>query len=212
MTNFQIRYLRRAKLVAHMLLLAPFIRMVGLNGSLTRGEAKKTSDIDYLVIIKSKRIWTGRAFVTILTHLTGLRRRDNYIAGRICLNRYQTDDYLTIFPHNAYHARTFSKLWPLLNISKTYEKYVQKNQWMEKRGYPFENNEENLQKNALFSALRQLNEFILSGYLGDIIENKLGEYQKKRIMNNIKTITAPKGRIRVSDKELCFHPLKKLTK
>lgn len=208
MTYIQKKYLNRAKLVAHILLLAPFVRMVGLNGSLTRGEAKKSSDIDFLVIIKAKRIWTGRAFVTLLTHLTGLRRYGPNIAGRICLNRYQTNDYLTIFPHDSYHAQTFSKLWPLINISKTYEKYVQKNKWMNEMGFRLEKNEENLQRNAILSAFRSIGEFILSGYLGDIIEKKLGEYQKKRIMNNTKTINTPKGRIRISDKELCFHPVK----
>ena len=207
--QIQKKYIRRAKFASHTLLLTPFIRLVGLNGSLTRGEAKKTSDIDFFVVCKQGRIWTCRIFVILIIQLLGIRRHGNKIAGRICLNRYQTDDYLVIFPHDDYHATTFSKLWALINIDKTYEKYLQKNQWMEKMRYGLKKNEKYLQKNVIFSVIRYFGEMILSGGLGNIIEKKLGDYQKRRILGDIRTRNAPKGRIRVSDKELCFHPPKK---
>ncbi|OGD57191.1 hypothetical protein A2V71_02110 [Candidatus Berkelbacteria bacterium RBG_13_40_8] len=208
--DIQKKYLKRAKIVAYLLQLAPFVRMVGLNGSLTRWQARESSDIDFLIIAKRNRIWTCRIFVTLITHLTGLRRYGDKTAGRICLNRYQTDNFLDIQPHNDYHARTFSQTWPLVNVNKTYEKFIQKNVWMAKMGYSFKKNEKNLQKNVIFASIRKMKEWILNGSFGDAVEKTLGNYQKKRILSDIRTRKAPKGRVRVSDRELCFHPLKEV--
>lgn len=206
MTKFQKEYLRRAKVVAFWLQLAPFIKMVGLNGSLSRGEAKETSDIDFLIIAQKNRIWTCRMFVTFMTELSGYRRQGEKIAGMICLNRYQTNDYLTILPKNEYHARVFSQLIPLVDIDNTYEQYIKANTWMAKLGWLVRENRKMIAHSQFLSTLRNFKERCLSGSFGDWLESVLKYYQKRRILRDKRTLTAATGRIRVSDKELCFHP------
>jgi predicted nucleotidyltransferase len=208
MKNFQKIYLRRAKIVAWLLQSAPFIRMVGLNGSLATGKAKEYSDIDFLIITKKDRIWTNRAFVTFMTHLTGLRRYSNKISGRICLNRYQTEDFVEIFPHNEYHARCFAFLVPLVDIDNTYNRYVKKNQWMRSLGYPVKISKNNFEENIILKSIRHLFEKILKGKCGNWMEIKLKNFQKRKILSDPRTLESPKGRVRISDKELCFHPIK----
>lgn len=206
--DFIDKYWQRAYRVAKFLQLAPFIKMIGVNGSLSSGRANKSSDIDFLIITKAGRIFTARFIVTFLTHLTGYRRHGNKVAGRICLNRYQTDELLEILPHDDYHSACFSKLVPILDYDNFYQKYQLANKWMEDFNYKIINKTDF--KPIIISktlvVLRNFFEFILGGKLGDLLERKLKKWQKKRIFNDPRTKKASIGRIRVSDQELCFHP------
>jgi len=211
--NFKQEYLRRAKTVAFWLQLTPFVRMVGLNGSLARGEAKKSSDIDFFIVLKKDRIWLGRMGVTLMTQLSGYRRHGHKIAGMICLNRYQTDDFLTIWPHNEYHARDYCGLIPLVDIDNTYAQYFKKNVWTKKFGCPMkENRDQIVSSNWILTGLRHFQEKIWGGRFGDGWEKMAKKYQKRRILRDKRTMTAPVGKIRVSDQELCFHPPKGVDK
>jgi len=206
--NLYQKRLKKARKITWFLQLAPFIRMIGLNGSMTRGEIKKESDIDFLVVAKQGRIWTSRFFVTILTHLTGQRRYGNKIAGRICLNRYQTDQFLEIKPHDFYHARTFSSLAPLYD-QNLYPKYQRENKWMEEFGFKVSPGVKiNPVRGPILNFLREIEEAVLSGRLGNWLEKNLRNYQIKRILRDKRTYEAPKGRIRISDWEICLHPKK----
>jgi len=209
--DIQKKYLGRAYFVVKVLQLVPFLRMIGLNGSLARGEASKESDIDFLVITKAGRIWTTRFFMVLLTQLTGFRRHGEKIAGRICLNRYQTDDFLEILPHDSYHGRVFSVLVPIFNKAATYKNYVNANRWMEQAGFKVKQGIEirPLKNSAIFGYIQKFGEMLLGGKFGNFIEKKLKKYQEKRILKNPITHSSPEGRVRISDKELCFHPPKK---
>ncbi len=197
--------------VAKLLQITPFLRMIGVNGSMATGNIKPESDIDFLVITKSGRIWTTRFLVTLLTHFTGKRRYDRKISGRICLNRYQTDKFLEILPHNEYHGQVFSSLVPIFDL-EIYKDYQKANLWMEKFGYKVELGIKKIPiKNSILgNYLRNFGEWMLSSKFGDFVEKKLGDWQKKRIFKDIRTIKSPSGRIRISDRELCFHPPKEI--
>ena len=200
----------RALRIAKFLQLAPFIRMIGVNGSMTKGKITENSDIDFLIVSKVCRIWTNRFFITFLTHITGKRRYGQKIAGRICLNRYHTDDFLEIFPHDEYHGKVFSKLFPVLDLENFYERYKKANSWMSSYGFQ-DNDFPKVKPSRFLGVIRKFFEWVLSGRFGDYVEKKLGKWQKKRILKDIRTIKAPKGRVRISDKELCFHPIKQKT-
>jgi len=196
--------------VAKLLQLVPFIRMIGVNGSMASGGIREESDIDFLIITETRRIWTTRIFVTFLTHLTGKRRYSKKIAGRICLNRYQTTESLEILPHDDYHSKVFSKLVSTFDIDKIYEKYKSENGWM--KDFDCEIipgiNKKPINNSKILGTIRKFFEWILKRYFGNFLEKKLGNWQKKRILNDTRTKNAPKGRVRVSDEELCFHPVK----
>lgn len=192
--------------MARFLQFAPFLEMIGVNGSMTSGKISQNSDIDFLVVVKAGRIFTGRFFVTFLTYITGRRRYGQKIAGRICLNRYHTDDFLEIFPHDDYHGKVFSKLFPILDLRDYYKRYKEVNSWLKNYGF-VEAKYPKVKPGRLLGVIRKFFEWILSGRFGNFLDRRLGSWQKKRILNDIRTIKAPKGRVRVSDKELCFHPL-----
>jgi len=208
--KYQKKYLRRAKIVASLLSLVPFVRGVFLNGSLAQGKANQDSDIDFLIVVRKNRLYSGRFFATGLVHLTGLRRYGKEIAGRICLNRYQTEDYLVISPQdkkNAHHHSFTINLWARGNL---YQNFIDANFWMEKFGYKMRKNDQKMQIYfyPLF-LLQFIFELIFELIFNDFGEKILKKYQVKKILNNPLTKKADKGEIFISDTELRFHPLKK---
>lgn len=211
--KYQKRYLKRAKIISGLLTLAPFVRAIFLTGSVARGEAKEKSDIDFFVIIKKDRLFTGRFFVTGLVYLTGLRRYDNKIAGRICLNCYQTENHLQVAPQTEYVANDYSKarvLWARGNVDK---KFIDANSWVKNFDYKFEKNN---QKLSFFFYPLFLCQFIFELFFElifhDFGEKILKEYQIKKILDNPLTKKAAKGQIYISDTELRFHPKRSLDK
>jgi hypothetical protein len=214
MKDFEQKYLHRAKLAAKLLSAVPFVRMVGLNGSLPLGTATEKSDIDFLIITKHHRIWTGRFLSTILIHIVGMRRYGKKIAGRICLNRYQTTSSLDVMPHDDYHRRVFSALVPLYDAGGIYEKYCKFNLWMgniinqnakiKSQKYITKNHDKSL-NHLITRYIQKFQEEFLNDSFGDWVEKKLKNYQRARILNDPRTHLMP-GRVVAEDWLLRFHP------
>lgn len=214
-------YMRRAKFVASILQICPFVRAVFLTGSLARGEAKEKSDIDFFIVTKKGRIWTCRLFVTILVSMTGYRRHKDKISGRICLNRYQTEDNLDIKPHNSYHAFDYSKIRPLWETNGIYSSYLKENRWIKQKfGFSMKARRycSTSWRTINFSITRRITLLDYARRIGERIfgsnwlENKLKQYQSQRILSDARTLNSPKGKVFISDKELRFHPEKNLDK
>ena len=215
--QIQRKYLMRAKLAALILELTPFIRMVGLNGSLARGEANEESDIDFIIIVKEDRIWTCRAFSLVLMAIFGLKRYPNKIKGRICLNLYQTEDHLELSCKTKDLPRFHSYTLALFNQNMTYECFRRENNWIRQFGknFVFDSVKPSSLGQIFFIILypiRWFFELVFDLIFNDWGENTLKKYQTKRIMNDPRTSQAPLGAIFLSDTELRFHPPKSVKK
>jgi hypothetical protein len=53
--------------------------------------ANPESDIDLFVITEERQLWTARVFLTLLTHILGIRRHGDHIANRFCLSFFATE-------------------------------------------------------------------------------------------------------------------------
>lgn len=202
--KYWAKYFKKALIATLFLKCIPFIRMVGLNGSMVRGEFRKESDIDFLIITEKNRIFTIRFFITIIIRLLGLKRSDKKIAGRICLNRFATIQKLEITPHNKYHAWTFYNLVPLFSTKGVYENYRENNQWMSEVGFPVNNNSQVIQDSFFSLIIRKVSEKVLTGKLGNIFEYWQEKKQTQRINRKIKN-DSKDWNITISKNELCFH-------
>lgn len=202
------RYWRRAYLVSFWLRLTPYVRMVGLNGSMVAGNLKKSSDIDFYVVLKKGRIFTGRFFVTLVVQLTGLRRYGRKVAGRICLNRYAASDYLHIYEENEYHAKVFHNLIPLFAEVGVHEEFCHENEWMSKFGARVVQNEIIWKDGLFWRFLRRLFEFIaeIGAYL---MEGILRKRQLFRMKHDPR-VGLKGSRVVISDVELRFHLAKNI--
>lgn len=207
--DFQTKYESRGQKIARFLQLVPFVRMVGLDGSLARGEATETSDIDFFIVFKRNRLWLGRLLVIGMVQLTGFRRSGKKIAGRVCLNRFQTEDQLEVFPQTKQYAKKFvffQIFWTRDNLT---EKFYQDNNWVRKFGYSFKFRKK-IQTNRFYDfvslLVSSILEFMFELILGEWGENWAKAYQIKRINADPRTKKAPPDSIFFSDKEVRFHP------
>ena len=200
-------YFRRATRVALVLAGLPFVRFVGLTGSVARGTAHEGSDIDFFIVANPGRLFTVRLLVSLFVHLFGLRRHGQKISGRICLNRYQTTDALEILPHNRYHAQDLSQLIPLVDLDHIYDQFRLANRWMAQDfGSDFPAHKHRPSRSLRFSQLtRRPLEWLLAGWLGEWLEVKTKASQTKKIAANPLTSQYPES-IQVLDTRLTFHP------
>lgn len=199
----------RAQKAAWLLQIVPFIRFVGLSGSLAYDICKESSDIDLFMIAKSGRIWTMRFFAVVLLKASGLYRKGNLPkerAGKICANRYVSDQYLLINPQNRYHAQDYTQMIPLYDSGGVYNKFLKKNEWMQKYGFfPPRRAKILVQSAGILSGIRKVLEWILSGILGDHVERAAKKFQLKSIMKD-PMANKPESGIHADDNEIRIHP------
>ena len=137
----------RHRIVLWMVSLFPQIQMVALCNSRAMGEADENSDIDLFIIAKKGNLWTGRFFVTVITSLLGVRRRNTHglqkwtpkyikrTKNRFCLSFFITEeamnlDSVRLQPNDTYLDRWIYTLIPLVNKNATYEHFMEAN-WVE---------------------------------------------------------------------------------
>lgn len=138
------RKIKTALKAANILSLIPTIKMVGITGALAMENADDASDIDLLIITKSRTLWTTRPLAIFLLNLFGVPVRkadDKFEKDKICPNMWIDEKGLTwrnvktkkYFNRNAYTAHEIAQIIPLLDRNDTYEKFLLKNRWI--RGF-----------------------------------------------------------------------------
>lgn len=209
-TQINKKYFRKAKRIANLLNLLPFVRCVILNGSVAKGLASKSSDIDLLIVAKEGRIFTCRFLAVSLVTILGMKRPRNENAshsGKFCLNYFMTDKHLTI-PHqreesiNNYCASNYSHSCFLAGDSRIFKHFIycNKNWWLK---YGFET------KIIEYRLTRWTNflKVIFENLLSDSLEEKFKKFQLSKIERDNLTILYPELVV-CSDFELRFHPPK----
>lgn len=112
----------------------PFIKLVGISGSLSMLNAKDSDDIDLFIITSQNQLWTARFISILVAQLLGVRRKrtDTRIQDKICMNLFfeETELTLPIFKQNRFTAHEVMQMKPILNKNKTYEKFLSSNIWI----------------------------------------------------------------------------------
>jgi len=124
----------KAKRLVRLLKLFPSVKLVGLTGSAAAGNARRTDDIDLLIITSSGWLWFTRFLVTALFSLLGRRRRpgDKNYADKICLNLFLDEaglDYFSREP-NLFLAYELIQLKPLWERGGSYQNLLSANPWV----------------------------------------------------------------------------------
>lgn len=163
---------QKATRVANVIRSLPFIRLVALANTLATDGAKRSSDIDLLIIIKSKRLFLGRLLVTTLVQLFGWRRHGAHVADRICLSFYLADDSLNIkelsYADDPYLIYWLASLQPLY-FSSTFSELLKVNSWSHKfipHRFSVLNITTNYAEKFKYSWLEK----ILAGSIGNMLE------------------------------------------
>lgn len=197
----------------------PHVKCVILTGSYATGHISRDSDIDFLLIVRSGRIFTARFFAVLSMKLLGIKRskdeNENH-AGKVCLNYYLADNYLKIPDGRGeqidkYCAMNYSQAKFVAGDHSLFEKFYEANRKFfgkyqivnhKSQTSPKSQNNKFQKKMTLISHVSSLNTQI-----GDWLEARLKSAQIIKIESDPITSKYP-DLIVYNDKELRFHPPK----
>jgi len=102
----------------------PFVRFVGISGSLSKGYADQKSDLDFFIVTEVNRLWICRTLLHLFkktTYLTGTQHN-------FCMNYFIDTHNLQIEEKNRYTAIELASMIPVAGIT-IYEAMKNANQW-----------------------------------------------------------------------------------
>lgn len=193
-------HINLAGYVGALLRLIPWVKMVGISGSLALSASKKEDDIDLFIITDKHRIWISRFLLILLTSAIGLRRsrREKKLsaAGKICINLILERSNLAQKKRNIYVAHEVLQMRPLWQKQQIYSDFLHANSWAFKYLPNWKSSERMDRKNWNNG---NFTEAVSSGSLSDLLEN----FAQKIQLNIMKK---PQGKERIETGALYFHP------
>lgn len=197
--------LKRVRALARLLPYVPFVRMIGVTGSLAMKQSDTESDWDLFVVLKAGRIWTGRTLLTGFLHVIGKRRHGKWSRDRACLNYYVADDHLEISSRDLFSASEYRFLIPIVGEG-TFRRFERKNRWIAEL-------KPNFHPTGLLplwyrhesSAAPFIRGLLERIFDSSSLESSLARWQKKKIEHNPKTRWEG-ARIEATDSTLIFLP------
>ena len=171
----------KAKQIARLLYKFPYVRAIGLSGSVSKNFADENSDIDYFLITEANRLWIARTLLLIFRKNPFLRDRDKYY----CMNYFVDEEDLVIKEKNIYTATELFTLLPLAGHA-CLKRFFEKNSWsysyFPNRALPIVNEEINF-KEPWFKKLAEL---FFNNKFGNWLDNYLfklttARWQKKEV-------------------------------
>lgn len=113
-----------AEKVGQILIKFPYVRGIGISGSLSKNFADDQSDIDLFIITVKDRLWIARTFMHLFKKLTFLVNKEHFF----CMNYFIDEDGLEIVEKNIYTATEVVTLIPLEG-DVAFEKFFSANAW-----------------------------------------------------------------------------------
>ena len=113
-----------AEKVAALLIKFPFVRGVGVSGSLSKNFADDDSDIDFFIITEKNRLWIARTIMHCFKKFTFLVDKQHFF----CMNYYIDEAMLEIKEKNVYTAIEVVTLVPLEG-QNVFNKFFAANTW-----------------------------------------------------------------------------------
>ncbi len=153
----------------------PYVRGIGISGSLSKNFADENADIDFFVITKANRLWIARSIMHFFKKLTFLTGRQHWY----CMNYYVDEEALRIEEQNIFTATELITLMPEWG-NGTMDKFFSANDWATVYYPNFAAGKRNPSKTAKSSWLKKLVEWAFNNKLGDALDNYLMKLTVKR--------------------------------
>ncbi len=126
--------LGRAKLVAIIFKIIPWVKLIGVSGALSMENAGAKDDIDLFVVTAKNRLWTSRLLMLGVLGILRLRRKSSdskrQAAGKVCLNLILEEDRLEQKRQDLYTAHEVLQMKLLWQRDNMYEKFLEINAWV----------------------------------------------------------------------------------
>jgi len=105
----------------------PFVKFVGISGSLSKGYASEDSDFDFFILTSENRLWICRTILHLFKKMTFLFGQQN----KFCMNYFVDVSRPELEEKNIYTAIELSSLIPVAG-SDTYNILMQHNLWIKR--------------------------------------------------------------------------------
>lgn len=115
---------KTARCIAKWLYLVPFVRAIGISGSLSKHFADKDSDIDFFIITESNRLWIARTLMHAFKKLSYLMNRQHWF----CMNYYISPPAMVISEKNIFTATEVVTLLPVCG-KDSFHRFCRDNAW-----------------------------------------------------------------------------------
>ena len=161
--------------VSRILFRFPFVRGIGISGSLSKKFADEHADIDFFIVTKTSRLWIARTLMHLFKKLTFLVGKQHWF----CMNYYIDEEAMQIEEHNIFTATELITLIPVYG-NGTMDKFFKANNWAVYY-YPNYVNKKNEQQPLLpKSTIKKFSEWLLNNRFGDRLDNYLMKVTTKR--------------------------------
>lgn len=162
--------LRYSKLISKF----PFVESVCISGSLSKGVLEPDGDVDYFIISKASRLWVCRSLLVGFKKIFLLNSRKYF-----CINYFLDATQLHIPDRNIFVATEIKYLLPVFN-HELYLQFMKENEWSGDFITNKKNNEGDYCMVYRKGIGRKITEAILSGKLGDKLDNFFFKLTLKR--------------------------------
>ncbi len=158
--------LRIAHRISHFLYQIPYVRVIGISGSLSKNFAAEDADIDYFIITKANRLWIARTIMHLFKKFSFLFGRQHWY----CMNYYIDEEALEIEEKNIFTAIELITLLPVQGNGVIHDFFL-KNDWAG-RFYPnYRIGMKSPERSAGDSGFKKLLESFFDGRMGDRLDN-----------------------------------------
>lgn len=170
--------LPRAFKIGWFLFKFPFVRAVGISGSLSKNFADEKADIDFFVITKANRLWIARTIMHLFKKLTFITGHQHYF----CMNYYIDEEAMLIGSQNIFTAVEIGTLLPVAG-KETLDDFYRINNWSRKF-FPVRGNTDLQNGSHHGSRIKRLVESVFDNHVGNKFDNWLlkittNRWQKK---------------------------------
>ena len=153
----------------------PFVRGVGISGSLSKNVADDKADIDFFIITKANRLWIARTLLHIFKKLSFIAGRQNWF----CMNYFVDEECLQIEEKNVFTAIELITLLPICGNGSLHD-FFDANKWVHRyhpnhgwrTGY--------IKKTTSCSKVKYYIEKIFSNKMGEWLDNYFLKLTTKR--------------------------------
>jgi hypothetical protein len=153
----------------------PYVRGIGISGSLSKNFAGEDADIDYFIITSANRLWIARTLMHLFKKL-------NFLVGRqdwYCMNYFVDEEALKIQEKNIFTATELVTLLPVCG-NGVLERFFDANDWANDYFPIYGSKKETMQVSHPGSWLKTAIERLLNNAMGESLDNFLMNLTTRR--------------------------------
>ena len=165
-----------ANKISRFLFQFPYVRGIGISGSLSKHFADEHADIDYFIITRANRLWIARTFMHLFKKWSFLTGKQHWY----CMNYYIDEEALEIEEKNIFTATELITLLPAAGGNETLARFFKANSWTATYFPHYHERKKDSFNVVRPSLLKKALEKLFDNPLGDRLDNYLRRLTSRR--------------------------------